>query len=352
VKMTSVRTKIPNVTHRRRSPKCSHNIVHCLNPYELIRKYRCAACKAIMMCACDEEFGSRFLSHQLRMGTELKSQKRRPVTHGFQQKICSVCRGLPAEPAPHDEGYGRASKIKRYYWRELWFETLRRQADWDGAHSGAGEVERAGEHKRIETEVLQSIKELHANNPKYVFNEPSQAEMIERYKVDIIDVEVPYVSNPQRGGIIEGERGAVSPEAFATRHFESHCWSVMSLESKPLHALFGVMMWAVIQDMNDPLVQMIGFAEKNAVDAGTKPGLVSTFLPSDSDLWSGNVEQPIHGRTSDLKRLCNVRWPHARSVLDDELLAESLRQPLTDQTKMSAPPPGAKPTTMRTGRTG
>jgi hypothetical protein len=255
--------------------------VYCLNPYELIRKYRCAACKAVMMCACDEAFGTRFLSHQLTEATELRSQKRCRVTHGFHQTICPVCRGLPAEPAPQDEGYRSASKIKRYYWRELWFETWRRQADWEEAHPSAGDEERSAAHEHIESEVLRFIKELHATNPKYVFNEPSQAEVLERYKVDVIGLQVPYVAMPHRGAVIEGKHGAVSPEAFATRHFESQGWSVMTLESQPFHALFGVMMWSLIQDMYDPLVQMVGFAEKTAVDAGTKPGHVWSFLPSD-----------------------------------------------------------------------
>ena len=68
---------------------CSHAAVTCLNQYEFIRKYRCADCGAVMMCACDEAFGRRFLSHQLSEGVELETQARVPVTAGFQPAICN-----------------------------------------------------------------------------------------------------------------------------------------------------------------------------------------------------------------------------------------------------------------------
>ena len=43
----------------------------------------------------------------------------------------------------------------------------------------------------------------------------------------------------------------------------------------------------------------------------------------------------------------------ARPVVDDDGLAEPLRQPLTDQAREEVTvPPAAKPTTMRTGRAG
>jgi hypothetical protein len=129
--------------------------------------------------------------------------------------------------------------------------------------------------------VLKSIKTLHAAKPKYVFSEPSQSEILERYGVEVVDIEAPYVAAPQKGAVISGPDGALSPEAFATAYFEAQGYTVMPLESQPFHALFGVMMWSLIQDANDPLVQMVGFAEKTAVDAGLKPGQIWSFLPSD-----------------------------------------------------------------------
>src|SRR4051812_12387935 len=101
--------------------ECTHAETVCLNEYELVRKYRCASCQAVMMCACDEERGKKFLPHQLRQGAELKTQARVAVTAGFQPKICRECRGLEPEPHPTSNTWGRTSKIKQYYWRELFF---------------------------------------------------------------------------------------------------------------------------------------------------------------------------------------------------------------------------------------
>lgn len=67
------------------------------------------------MCACEEEFGLKHLSHQLDFGKELETQQRVPVTIGFQAGVCRSCRGLPEEARPKAPQLGRTSKIKRYY---------------------------------------------------------------------------------------------------------------------------------------------------------------------------------------------------------------------------------------------
>ena len=56
--------------------KCRHEDVKCLNQYELIRKYLCCKCKKVMMCACDAEFGTKFVKEQLRVGVCLETQAR------------------------------------------------------------------------------------------------------------------------------------------------------------------------------------------------------------------------------------------------------------------------------------
>jgi hypothetical protein len=67
------------------------------------------------------------------------------------------------------------------------------------------------------------------------------------------------------------------------------------------------------------------------------------------------------GSTDHEKRIAVCRRTHdrlytdiataARTVLDDELLTEALRQPFTDQARSNVAP-GANGTTMRTGRVG
>src|SRR4029453_8670046 len=47
-----------------------HENVTCLNQYETIRKYRCAECGGVFMCACEQDWALTFLPHQTRAGSE------------------------------------------------------------------------------------------------------------------------------------------------------------------------------------------------------------------------------------------------------------------------------------------
>jgi hypothetical protein len=260
---------------------CAHGATACLNPHELIRKYRCA-CGGVMMCACDEAFGRRFLAHQLSHGTELTTQTRVPVTLGFQPSICAECRGLPAEAAPAGEGHGRTSKIKRYYWRELFFEERKRQADWDNQNPDVSAMARREAHAQIEAAVLADLKAQHAAAPKYVFSELSQADVLARYQVEVVRLDADYVDTPQKGAVIRDGEGAISPETFVARHYAAEGWAVMPLESLPLHALFGVMTWLLFQDQADARVRMVGFGDRMAFEAKVKPPpVIWSFLPDD-----------------------------------------------------------------------
>src|SRR5262249_44831342 len=150
--------------------------------YELIRKYKCDSCGGVMMCACEEEFARRFLPHQLREGTELETQRRVPVTLGFLPAVCNSCRGVAEEAHPKAPSYGRTSKVVRYYWREIWFETTRRLADWyeRQGHADPSAVHGAPRdiHKAIEREVIAEMKKLHERSPKYRYKEEPQSEVL------------------------------------------------------------------------------------------------------------------------------------------------------------------------------
>lgn len=260
---------------------CPHTRVSCLNPYELIRKYRCDACSAVMMCACDESFGRRFLAHQLTVGRELQTQTDVPVDLGFVASTCPECRGLPALPTPLAESFGRTSKIRRYYWRELFFLTTPRQAEWAEANVDASSQEHNTAMAAIEAEALEEIKARHAAAPKYVFSEDSQAEVLHRYDVDVQAIDAIYSDQPAKGAMIVLGDETVSPEAYVSHLYQSQGWSVMPLESMPFHALFGVMMWLVIQDASDPLVQLVGFGDRHAYETSRKKVPIWTFLPDD-----------------------------------------------------------------------
>lgn len=260
---------------------CEHPDRVCLNQHELIRKYRCPECGAVMMCACDEVFGRRFLAHQLNEGCELETQKRIPVTHGFQPGICSECRGRPADPAPAAAIPGRTSKIKRYYWRELFFAEHAAKADWESEHPDASDDERRAAHAQIKKTVLADIKALHASAPKYTFAEKPQGEVIAQYGVEVEVLQATYTRNGKKGAQIVSGGEVISAEEFASRHYAAQGWQVLQLESVPFHVLFGTMTWLLIQGYHDPLCRMVSFGDRVAFEEKCPGEMIWTHLPSD-----------------------------------------------------------------------
>ena len=218
---------------------CTHKIVLCPNEYELIRKYRCEACSQVMMCACDREIGERFLAHQLGEGCVLETQERVPVTLGFVEGICRECRGLPQEAHPTAAIPGRTRKIQRYYWREIQFETFKRFA---GRAEAAGfdphaqySREAQALHKEVQREVLEDIKQLHATNPKYAYNETSQAEVLAKYEVEEVRLDATFAPKTEgKGAGIIDDGEIVSAEEFAARHYRRVGWQTMFVESVPV----------------------------------------------------------------------------------------------------------------------
>lgn len=240
----------------------------------------------MVMCASDEARGRRFLPYQLSRGTELDTKRRFPVTGGFQPGICRECRGLPPEAHPKAPIPGHTSKIRRYYWRELLFREMELFAEWVEA-TGVSEEELAGPKaaaasKDAERQALHEIKLLHRTTPKYAYQEESQAQVIEKYDVEIIDLKGEYVKTEQgkKARIRAGEE-FVSAEEFACRYFSRLGYDSISTESIPFHVLFGVYMWLVIQDSSDPQVRMVGFGDRTAVDAGVQDKQIWTLLPDD-----------------------------------------------------------------------
>jgi hypothetical protein len=265
---------------------CTHKIVLCLNEYELIRKYRCEACSQVMMCACDREIGERFLAHQLGEGCVLETQERVPVTLGFVEGICRECRGLPPEAHPTAAIPGRTSKIQRYYWREVQFETFKRFA---GRAEAAGfdshalySPEAQALHKEVQREVLEDIKQLHATNPKYAYKETSQAEVLAKYEVEEVRLDATFAPKTEgKGAGIIDDGEIVSAEEFAARHYRRADWQTMFVESTPFHVLFGIYMWLLIQDAGDPLVRVVSFGSRTDHKSAREGFQISTFLPSD-----------------------------------------------------------------------
>lgn len=257
------------------SVRCAHAQVHCINEYELIRKYRCLACGEVMMCACDESRGREYLSHQLANGTDLDTQLDVPVTGGFQPNICRECRGEPLIAAPMAAIPGRTSKIKRYYWREIFFETERRMIS---AERRAGtSINRAD----VEKIVVDDLKDRHRTSPKYQYTERSTADVIAHYGVRVRDLKARYNVGAEKAFLIDDGGDGCSVEEFVASYFVLEGREVLRLESAPIHALFGVFMWLLVQDVADPRTRTVGFGSRTAFDLGAEGDIVHALLPED-----------------------------------------------------------------------
>jgi hypothetical protein len=265
-----------------------------------------------MMCACDEKFGRRFLAHQLRHGTVLQSREEVPVTLGFEPNICRECRGLRPEAAPKSPMYGQTSKIRRYYWRELWFKTKERFADWADAEGLSdrdlrNDARAIAAKKRIEAEVLAELKLAHDISPKYSYQEETQDAIIQKYGVEVVPLSAIYANHPDTKGVlvIDGV-DPCSAEEYVARHYRRLNFGILFLESIPFHVLFGTFMWLLIQDCSDPLIRRVGFGDRAAFEAKAPRKEIWTFLPSDFGTrgYGERREQEVRGH---LARIPNER---------------------------------------------
>lgn len=260
--------------------------IRCLNHYELIRKYECMDCGAVMMCACDEFLGRTFLSRQLTFGTVLETQKTVPVTHGFVQNICQECRGLPVTSHPVSSIPGRTSKIKRYYWRELAFKEMELYLQNGGSpkqylNELFNNSTSSALGKAVKDKALEEIKRLHEETKKYDYNDASTDNVLKKYKVQIENVHATYVEHKEKKAKVLDSGQAIIVEEYVRRLYEQRGYSVVFLESSPFHVLFGVYMWPLIQDFADTQVRWSGFGERNAYEERREKNLIWTLLPED-----------------------------------------------------------------------
>jgi len=229
-------------------------------------------------------------------GTDSYSAARVAVTHPLTPNACDACRGLQSKPFPRAERRGATTKIHRYYWRELWTEAHLRFLQWCDAEgiptrdeSGKSVVLRL-EHqhkdrmKQVEREVLAEVKQLHAVKPKYVYDEPSDAEVLKDNGVRITDVKAAYLT-PTRDRVlvlplgVTDQSQAQSVEEFVATRLRADGREVMFCESLPFQAIYGCLMWLWVQDPADPLVRPAGVRRKG--EGGTDGQLVWTLLPAD-----------------------------------------------------------------------
>lgn len=237
------------------------------------------------MCACEQDFAIRFLPHQLSEGTELRTQRRVPVTIGFQEQICNTCRGIPEEPHPKAEIYGQSSKIHRYYWREIFFETMQQFGDWADSHGFTdytkAQHENPDVYAQINKHAIKKIKELHATSPKYQYQERSQQEVLEDNDVEVVKLEGKYVKRTGRGVGIFDEGKVYSAENFVALHYQKQGYEVLFTESIPFHVIFGIYMWLLIQDPQDIRGRIVEFGNRTAFEEKCESETIWTRLPED-----------------------------------------------------------------------
>jgi VRR-NUC domain len=218
------------------------------------------------------------------------------VTHPLTPNICDECRGVPPIAYPKAALRGATSKLRRYYWREIWTETHLRFLQWCDDQGIATEDETGKpivlylerdhkqEFERCEREVIEEITQLHNTRPKYVYDEPSDADVIKKYEVRVIDFKAAYLS-PTRdqvlvlplGGTDQTQAKPVEP--FVAERLQAEGREVMFCESLPFQALFGCMMWMWVQDYTDPLNRVVGIGTRP--DEGGSDEPIWTTLPAD-----------------------------------------------------------------------
>jgi hypothetical protein len=270
------------------------------------------------MCECDKVIGTRFLSHQITKTVNPDSLDDMPVTIGFQDSICNTCRGLKEKSFPKKAMYGRTSNIHRYYWREICFETIILFSEKYNFPDNMVVTEMAIHKKdsdEIEKEAVKRISEIHERSPKYIYNEnQSYDTVLKEYHIENINIIANYAKSGDRKAKIE-ENGIFytvedysvycealgliprrlrrNSKAFFINQYpapwggvvnylkEKYNYDVIISESRPFHALFGTLMWLLIQDGTDEYCRMVMFGDRLAYENKTNAPDIYTTLPRD-----------------------------------------------------------------------
>lgn len=138
--------------------------------------------------------------------------------------------------------------------------------------------------KQIEREVLAEIKQLHATQPKYVYDEPSDADVLKENGVRVTNVKAAYLT-PTRDRMrvlplgVTDQTQAQSVEDFIAARLRAAGRELMFCESLPFQALYGCLMYLWVQDPADPLNRPAGVRREG--QGGTDGQLIWTLLPAD-----------------------------------------------------------------------
>jgi hypothetical protein len=254
---------------------CGHPNLSALNPHDLLRKYLCQDCAAVVTCECERDIGTFIIPRAANRAVDIDTYEEVQVTHRFVKNVCPECRGCTAKAFPWVAVFGATSSIKKYYWREIWQRSERNFLAWcrsqelplldDNGNPLIGKYreEYADQYKESGDEALGEIKELHASNPRYEFNLPSDAKIFNDFQVDIKEIRAKCVLRTERGPALVLPldstllQDASNVEEFVARSLRAQGKQVMFCESRPFHALYAGLMWPWVQDQSDPNTRRI-----------------------------------------------------------------------------------------------
>lgn len=271
---------------------CIHLDRELLNGYELVRKYECRRCGAILTCACDAEIARYILPHQASRFRDRSTGRSRRVSHPLTVGVCFECRSEPRPAYPRIAHRGAATAVHRYYWRELWRTTELRFLEWcrgqglplfdepNGETFHAYRYQYAVEYAAIESQTLAEIREQHEDGPLYDTSEPSTAEVVEANHVTVRDIRACYVT-PTVGRVLVIDEhatdiaSAVGVEEFVAAQLRKQGREVIFSESRPFHALFSIMTWMWVQEGHSKVGRHSWMSRWVRSEGGSDPGRLS-----------------------------------------------------------------------------
>jgi hypothetical protein len=155
--------------------------------------------------------------------------------------------------------------------------------------------------------------------------------VVTKCQVEIVDLKGSYLrsAGTKSAAILDGTK-LCRVEEFAARHFRRSGFETTFLESAPLHVLFGVYFWSVIQDCCDRRVQTVGILDRQAYDQHRPSEVIWIRLPSDF----GTADYARRRAKAITKHLAAIAETSAELLqLFDNWLAPSVGDKLNENQK-------------------
>jgi hypothetical protein len=104
---------------------------------------------------------------------------------------------------------------------------------------------------------------------------------LQNCEFEILSLDGTYVKTPNaRRVLVQDENGTCTVEEYACRHLRRCGYNAVRFENEPMFALFGALMWPLIQDTRDRRCAIMGVPNRSLLDTGNG-GLTCTRLPKD-----------------------------------------------------------------------